>query len=102
MERYFFNLSDVVINDQNCMYNNSVLVNKTSPSINFSSSISASLLRSTCLIHIRYTDFQPRLKYNATVGLIGNKTLYGMIVVHVFAGHPNLSRPVKVNVTLYI
>ncbi|CAG2237035.1 unnamed protein product [Mytilus edulis] len=87
--------SNVVINDQNCMYNNSVFVNKTSPSINFSSSISASLLRSTCLIHIRYTDFQPRLKYNATVGLIGNKTLYGMIVVHVFAGHPNLSRPVK-------
>ncbi|XP_063420175.1 uncharacterized protein LOC134705361 isoform X2 [Mytilus trossulus] len=87
--------SNVVINDQNCMYNNSVFVNKTSPSINFSTSISTSLLRSTCLIHIRYTDFQSRIKYNATVGLIGNKTLYGMIVVHVFAGHPNLSRPVK-------
>ncbi|XP_052093852.1 uncharacterized protein LOC127729922 isoform X2 [Mytilus californianus] len=90
-----FYSSNVVINDRNCMTNNSVFVNKSSPSINFSSSISATLLRSSCLIHIQYTDFQPILKYNATVKLIGNKTLYGMIVVHVFAGHPNLSKPVE-------
>ncbi|CAC5403440.1 unnamed protein product [Mytilus coruscus] len=95
-----FYSSNVVINDRNCMTNNSVFVNKGSTSIDFSSNISATLLRSSCLIHIQYTDFQPRLKYNATVKLIGNKTLYGMIVIHVFAGHPNLSKPVETFYTL--
>ncbi|CAC5403441.1 unnamed protein product [Mytilus coruscus] len=90
-----YDSSYVVINELNCARNNIVSVNKTSSSIDFNAVISTSLLRSNCLIHIHNTDFQSRFKYNATVQLIGNTMLSGMIVVHVFAGHPNRSKPVE-------